>query len=310
MKIIQTLENISAVPGTEKGNGIIQRLTFKEGETKIGDMTGENFKKNLQSFSLENSSDVEEDVEDKTKPDIPAEALASFNAIKVKLGTLGWQLRKTEDRDHCYTEVIRHYWSDPEKEEGKEPNYDVPAYMLNEKTNDQVIPGDQVEKIVYYNPDCPLIDLIHEMDHVEQQEKTKEKTGNYRYTTWDAWEWGGKQYEQTSPSVSSAFYSDEHIAFQSLVNQKLGFSELELSKGQNEFAEYHNYMREFLRYCAWGAGDSDKQKIVAKVNEHRDKAKEFASENEKDPFIAACESIKPIAELESEYALAQSQKDK
>src|SRR5690606_35840161 len=137
----------------------------------------------------------------------PEEAQQVFKNIQQKLEALGWSLLRSEEREHCYTEVIRHYWEPADnEEEGKE--HDIPSYARDADIGH--IPEKDIEKIVYYSPQCPLLDLMHEMDHVDQQEKVFETTGKYLFTNWDAVSWEKKEFGQMSISVGSAFYSDEN----------------------------------------------------------------------------------------------------
>lgn len=281
-----------------QNTAVVQRKPFENLSTPIGVFTGDQVgEEKVVSFDSE-----EEDIDSESSLDIPEEAQLAFDNLKEELEAKGWKLLPTKERDHCYTEVIRHYWEPGDNDEEEKDKYDIPSYAHG-------VPGvseDDVEKIVYYAPNRPLLDLIHEMDHVYQQEEVFKSTGEYLFTNWDAQNWDGKVFGQMSTSVPSSFYSEENLDFSSMIRDKLGYKEL--SDGQNEYAEYHNYMLEFLRYCVWKAPLKEKLDIKGRIEEYKPKAKKYAEmmEEEGDDFIQACETIKPLAELETEYKEALS----
>lgn len=273
---------------------IVQRVlrTIAAGRIQIGDCTGEN-KAAATKREVRYDSDDDSDSEKKEAPPPQAaldEAKDEFARVKAELDALGWSLRPTTN-DHCYTEVLFHFAREEDDVE----------FGLKGCT------PEQSEKIVFYSPACPLLDLVHEMDHVRQQEEHQKENGHYLYTNYDLWSWGDQVRKKPESGLGGGFsFAEDHEEFARL---KKAHPIDELSGPQNDVAEYHTYMREYVRYAKLGATTAERSELQAKVAEHEAAARkliETDDADEADPFVEACERIQPFSELEKEYAEAKA----
>ena len=74
----------------------------------------------------------------------------------------------------------------------------------------------------------------------------------------------------------------------------------ELSDDQNHVAEYHNYMREYVRYVGWEASFEERKDMAGRVAEHREAAEALIADGD-DPFVAACNVVQDFNDLIKEY---------
>ncbi|MGG8497002.1 DUF4157 domain-containing protein [Tenacibaculum sp. TC6] len=294
--------NLPVEKESEKESSELETITMADARTKIGDITEENKKKKQINYDSDSESEEELMVGKNVK--------ATFDYIKTMLAEKGWELKKGNE-GHCITVVKKNYGVDEIKnEESDEPDY----ILIDDEVKESFFYDDgegtkELEKTVYYDPDCPLIDLIHELDHVKQVEEYEKLHGVNLITTWQALNWGYEMVaEEPKGGISSATEGPSRKFQKDHVNKDKSVDVL--GKNANSVAEYQNYMLELLRYVKMNASVEEIKEIAKRVADHREMAeKELVKyhetdEEERDKFIEACEQIISFEELKDKYEKA------
>jgi hypothetical protein len=215
---------------------------------------------------------------------------------------MGWRLElDPEGREHCYTTINGNYVDD--------------GYELGELENFKAT----YEKVVYYFPECPLIDLKHEFDHVQQMEriasnrKVKDSDTATPYLPSD-WKYklGGEENgwdeldSQVTHGAQSSFLSDAELEKRENINKlynkgtEKDLNLRDLSWAQNEVLEYHAYLRELARMDRLGISKSKQEEIILKIKEHETEAEKLI-DSEDDEVVEACNNIESFEALKAQY---------
>lgn len=228
------------------------------------------------------------------------DAKKEYQQIHNDLKEKNWELQPT-DEEHCFTSIDGVYIDG--------------GYEIGELEPLKI----SYKKIVFYNVNCPLIDLKHEYDHVLQLEKIAEfrkEEDSDTFTPYLPTEWKYYLYgDEEEPELDSMKEIKGHSSFLSdsqeeinnnikkLIN-KGNEKELRLqslSESENEVVEYHAYLRELGRMDKLGIEKSKKLEIVHKIEEHEEKAENFISNQDDSEVIKACNAITPFENLKTEY---------
>jgi hypothetical protein len=172
-----------------------------------------------------------------------------------------------------------------------------------------------ITKTLYYDANCPWLDLLHEQDHIRQYEAiVKQKLDGK--DSWEVEEYEDEyinahlltEWEDPKAKVKNEGYTGEgaNPNWQPYDTKEYTAVDKKMIRGaQNDVLELHAYAREYLRLVKMQAPATTLKDIEGRATDHREPAKALIENATDDPVVAACNAVQPFDALLKEFDAAR-----